>query len=200
MRTDTIIVSSRGNQMEAALKEAEKVAAYKGLSAKNALHLRLLTEEMMGMMRSITGENTGEFWIEDKDNEFRLHLTVVTRMDSAKRDQLLAASTSGRNESAKTFMGMIRDFFDRGADEDVASYASPLMMSGMYEYSSSPTLDLEWSMMRYQTALSTNMEGDTKARDAWDELEKSVVAHVADDVKVYIRGREVELVIVKKCE
>ena len=99
MRTDTIIVSSRGNQMEAALKEAEKVAAYKGLSAKNALHLRLLTEEMMGMMRSITGENTGEFWIEDKDNdsielkvqtltygtEYKCEVTGVTKKGSSKK-------------------------------------------------------------------------------------------------------------------
>ena len=49
--------------MEAALNQAEKVAAYKSLSPKNTLHLRLLTEEMMGMMRSITGETQGKFWI-----------------------------------------------------------------------------------------------------------------------------------------
>ena len=42
-------------------EQAEKVAAYKGLSPKGALHLRLLTEEMMGMMRSITGEKEGKF-------------------------------------------------------------------------------------------------------------------------------------------
>ena len=36
------------------------------------------------------------------------------------------------------------------------------------------------------------------ARQAWDELEKSVVAHVADDVKVSIRGSVVEMTIFKK--
>ena len=35
------------------------------------------------------------------------------------------------------------------------------------------------------------------AAEAWDELEKSVVAHVADDVKVSIHGRTVEMVIIK---
>ena len=39
---------------------------------------------------------------------------------------------------------------------------------------------------------------DEKAREMWDELEKSVVTHVADDVKVAIRGRTVEMAIYKK--
>ena len=199
MRTDTIIVSSRGNQMEAALKEAEKVAAYKGLSAKNALHLRLLTEEMMGMMRSITGETEGKFWIDDEGGEYRLHLLAETSMDSEKRDQLLAASSTGKNESARGLMGRLRDFFERGEDDDYRSFPSPLLYSGMYEHSSTPTLDWEWSMMRYEDSLSSRVKNnDAAAREAWDELEKSVVAKVADDVKVSIRGRSVEMILVKK--
>ena len=199
MRTDTIIVSSRGNQMEAALKEAEKVAAYKGLSAKNALHLRLLTEEMMGMMRSITGETEGKFWIEDEGGEYRLHLLAETSMDSEKRDQLLAASSTGKNESARGLMGRLRDFFERSVDDDYRSFPSPLLYSGMYEHSSTPTLDWEWSMMRYEDFLSSRVKNnDAAAREAWDELEKSVVAKVADDVKVSIRGRSVEMILVKK--
>ena len=35
-------------------------------------------------------------------------------------------------------------------------------------------------------------------QEEWDELEKSVVAKVADDVKVSMRGRNVEMIIVKK--
>ena len=66
MKTDVISVSSRGSRMESALLQADQVAAYKGLSAKDALHLRLLAEEALGLMRSITGETDGLFWIEDR--------------------------------------------------------------------------------------------------------------------------------------
>ncbi len=199
MKTDVIVVSSKGTKMEAALNQTEKVAAYKGLPARDALHLRLLTEEMMGMMRSLTGETEGEFWIEDQEGEYRLHLRVHTRMDSGKRDQLLSAASSGKNESAKGLMGRLRDFFDRGADEDISSFTSPLLLPGVYEHSSTPTLDWEWSMARYEDALSARIKrDDSQAREAWDELEKSVVAHVADDVKVSIRGRQVEMTIIKK--
>ena len=197
MKSDVITVSSKGNQMEVALAQAEKVAAYKGLTGKNALHLRLLAEEMMGMMRSITGETEGKFWIEDEDSTYRLHLQVETHLNSEKRDQLLAASSTGKNESARGLMGRLRDFFDRGADEDVAAYCGPLLMAGeMDEFS--PSLDWEWSMIQYEETLSSRMREDEEAREAWDELEKSVVAKVADDVKVSIRGRSVEMIIVKK--
>ena len=200
MRSDIITVSSRGAYTGAALAQAEKVAVYKELSAKNTLHLRLLTEELMGMMRSITGEPEGKFWIEDQNHVYELHLQVVTRMDSEKRDQLLSAASSGKNESARGLMGRLRDFFDRGADADVAAMTTPLMLPGMYDISSStPTLDLEWSMTEYQNALSTRvLQNDSAAREAWDELEKSVVTHVADDIRVSIKGSIVEMTIIKK--
>ena len=199
MKTDKISVSSQGARMNAALEQADKVAAYKGLSIKDALHLRLLTEEMMGLMRSITGEREGIFWIEDEDGEYRLHLQVRTLLNSEEREQLLAVSSTGKNESAKGLMGRIRDFFDWGSDEDLATYTSPLLLPDAFEYTSSPSLDWEWSMARYENALSTQIEqGDQNVREAWDELEKSVVSHVADEVKVSIRSGTVEMIIYKK--
>ena len=199
MKTDVITVSSRGKQMEKALEQADKVAAYKGLSAKDALHLRLLTEEMMGMMRSITGEKEGTFWIEDQDGEYQLHLKVRAMLTSEEREQLLAVSSSGKNESAKGLMGRLRDFFDWGSDADLSAYSSPLLLPDAFEQSSSPMLDWEWSMSRYERVLSSQMEqGDQAVKEAWDELEKSVVSHVADDVKVSIRSGTVEMIIIKK--
>ena len=199
MKTDVIVVSSKGRRMEQALLQAEKTAAFKGLSPKSALHLRLLTEETMGLMRSITGETEGQFWIEDRDGVFEVHLLVETRLTSLKREKLLEVSSSGKNESAKGLMGKIRDFFDQGADLDVSGLTSPLLLAGAYEHSSTATLDWEWSMARYEDELSTRVERrEEDALEAWDELEKSVVAHVADDVKVSIRGPRVEMIILKK--
>ena len=199
MKTDVITVSSKGSQIEAALIQADKVAAYKEMSPKNALHLRLLTEEMMGLMRSITGDVTGQFWIEDRDGVYELHLLTEKWLTSEKREKLLAASTTGKNESARGLMGRLRNFFEVGADEDIAMFSNPLVLPGMYEHTSVPTLDWEWSMVEYQEALdSYRTEKQESVQEARDELEKSVVAHVADDVKVGIKGRTVEMTIIKK--
>ena len=81
MKTDILMISSDGTNMDSALAQVDKVAAYKGLSSKNALYLRLLVEETMAMMRAITGSVNGEFWMEDEDQLYTLHLKVSTLMD-----------------------------------------------------------------------------------------------------------------------
>ena len=192
MKSDIIKVSSVGDQA-AAVRQAEKVAAFKELSGKSALHLRLLTEETMSMMRSITGQMDGEFWIEDVDGVFELHLRVETLMDEEKRKQLISVSRSGVNEATRGLMGKLRAFFEP--------------VDGMPMFFSSPTPgaaaqmhgNMVWSMNDYRNQLALyraqHREG---AQEAWDELEKSVVAHVADDIKVSIRGRIVEMTIIKR--
>ena len=193
MRTDVITVSSNGKQMSAALEQVEKMASFKGLSSKGTLQLRLLTEEMMGMMRSITGEKEGQFWIEDEDGVYQLHLRMNTIMDPAKREQLLGASTSGKNEAARGLMGRLRDFFEQGDNLG----ALPYCMSEADDPTAA-TMRWEWSMNAYQNTLQDYMEKDQRAREAWDELEKSVVTHVADEIKVFIRGGQTEMTIIKK--
>ena len=193
MRTDVITVSSKGKQMSAALEQVEKMAAFKGLSSKGTLQLRLLTEEMMGMMRSITGEKEGQFWIEDEDGVYQLHLRVNTIMDPEKREQLLEASTSGKNEAARGLMGRLRDFFEQGDNLG----ALPYFMSEADDPTAA-TMRWEWSMNAYQNTLQGYMDQDQRAREAWDELEKSVVTHVADEIKVFIRGGQTEMTIIKK--
>ena len=198
MKTDVITVSSQGAQMASALKLAEKVSAYKELSRKNALHLRLLTEETMGMMRSITGITEGRFWIEDHSHTYELHLKVSVNVNPDMKKELLSASTSGKNEAKRGLMDRIRGFFYTGANAAVHALSSPLMLPEMYEDNSAADLDWEWSMSQYQAALSSRMKkNDAQAKEAWDELEKSVVAKVADDVKVAISDDSVEMIIVK---
>ncbi len=194
MKTDVILISSEGSNMESALAQAEKIARYKELSPKNTLYLRLLIEETMAMVRAIVGNVSGEFWIEDDQDVYTLHLRVSTLMDEKRKEQLLSASTSGANEATRGFMGKIRAFFE-------PSSSIPMFSSGFS--GGAPTMygSYLWSMEDYREQLrqyrQQNMAG---AQEAWDELEKSVVAHVADDVKVSIRGRTVEMTIVKKME
>ncbi|MBR2797884.1 MAG: hypothetical protein IKF99_08140 [Oscillospiraceae bacterium] len=57
----------------------------------------------------------------------------------------------------------------------------------------------EWSMEDYREQLRQYREQNAEgSQEAWDELEKSVVSRVADNVKVSILGRTVEMTIVKE--
>ena len=192
MKTDVITISSSGENMEAALQQAEKTAAYKGLSKKNAIHLRLLTEEMMGMMRSIAGKVEGKYWIEDEDGTYQLHLKVHAIMNDEKREKLISASTSGKNEATKGIMGKIRAFFEPAED-------NPLYVTSMMTDGPEGLTDMSWSMYSYREQLERYLEEKRDgAAEAWDELEKSIVARLADDVVVGVKGDRIDLIITKK--
>ena len=191
MKSDVIKVSSREDRTDLVLDQAARVAFVQKLSHKSALHLRLLSEEMMCMMRAIAGDVDGEFWIENKGPVYELHLRCNTFMDDYKRRQLLSASSSGKNEAERGFMGKLRAFFEPAEGAPLLFDLNP---DGTYS-------DMTWSMRSYQQMLrqyvDQNREG---AEEAWDELEKSVVSHLADDVRVGIRGNQVEMTVFRKLE
>ena len=191
MKTDILIISNSGARMEEALNQVSKVAEYKKLSPKDALHLRLLTEEMMGMMRSIAGDLDGEFWIEDWHDTYELHLRAYTMIDEEQRRKLIETCTEGKNEASRGLMGKLRSFFD-------LSGGAPVMHGLFMPGGTMAPESMSWSMVDYKKQLEQYAKKNPEALAAWDELEKSVIAHVADDVKVAIRGRCVEMVIFKK--
>ena len=189
MRTDDILITSGGDNMENALSQVDKVAEYKELSSQSASVLRLLAEEMMAMMHAITGKVKGRFWMEDdEEGTYALHLAVETLVDFAQREQLLSASSSGKNEAARGFMGKLRAFFETPG-------SMPRFFSGFTTGAPQMYSDYVWSLEEYRLQLKNSGE-DTA--EAWDELEKSVVSHLADDVRVGILGRTVEMTIIKK--
>ena len=51
-------------------------------------------------------------------------------------------------------------------------------------------MDDEWTLNRYKDAERNNAE-------PWDELEKSIIANLADDVIVAVKGNNVEISIIK---
>lgn len=201
MRSDTVHVTNQGDGMSAALAQAEATARFRGLSDKPALHLRLLAEEMLGMLRAITDSTEADFWIDAEGDEYKLHLMAETVMTSKKREKLLSASTSGRNAAAKGVMGKLKDLFataiESANDPDSGYYAGGWFVPS-YGAASIPAMgEIEaevWSLNQYKASI----KGRNEDAPEWDELEKSVVSKLADDVQISIRGGKVEMVIFKK--
>lgn len=59
------------------------------------------------------------------------------------------------------------------------------------------TLEEKWSLSAYRDNLRNRREENPKAEPALDELEKSIVAHLADEVTIGIHGHRIRLVISK---
>ena len=198
MTSDVIYITNNGKGYPEALHQAEAVAAFFALPKKAGLHLRLLTEEMMGMMRALTGEREGRFWISSEDGAILLHLKVNTVMNAEIRQNLLSASTSGKNAAAKGVMGKIRDLVERMLEPANAYYPEayaagwdmPGADPGALGAAAVTRVSPVWSLNRYRSA-------DRMPQEDWDELEKSVIANLADEVKIAIADGTVEMTVYK---
>lgn len=208
MKTDRVVIDNTGHGVDQALAEVEKYCAYHQITGKPALHLRLLAEETLGMVRGIASDFQADFWLADAPDGqdgakpmCEIHVEARTAMDKDKKEALLAVSSSGKNMAAKGIMGRVRDAFSncmmsygeavelqREMGIDVLAYDSG---SGMRQ---SP-LSCVWSLSDYREQISRE---DEKDGEAWDELEKSIVARLATEVLVGVRGNKAELIVYKK--
>ena len=205
MTTDKIVVYSDGGGAEKAMKEAERVAAFHGMNEEDAMFLRLLTEEMMGLVRAITGSFEGEFWIESDEKDYRLCLRADTCMDKEKKKEMIALSSRKKNESTVGIMELIRHMVEghmirqeeAEAETDETDPMDPFYLGtvGMREADALSCVDFEWSLLQYRCKVEESRRKSEEMEEAWDQLEKSIVANVADDVRVGVRGDIVELTI-----
>ena len=191
--------------LEAVLAEVEKVTTYNGLEDKKALRLRLLAEELCGMLPGLVENFSGDFWAENDGDNYELHVELKAEdMTFELRDELISVSKSGKNIAAKGVMGKIRAVaetmllaaFDPTVSIPAGEYYDYHGYNMGFGYID-PTIAVEtgyiysWSLYSYKAAVEENEE------DAYAELERSIVAKLADDIIVGVRGNNVEIVVKK---
>ena len=202
MKTREIAVTSRGLGMHEALEMTETLAAESGLKQNDILHLRLLAEELFGMLKGIAGDVEALYWMDIEGKSFEQHMKASVDMTVEMRDELLSTATSGKNEAAKGFMGKIRDMI---AVRLLPSEAGPseLAQALMNTAWSTPSNNLSvntsdvWSLQQYKCEVESKREEGEEAKAAWDELEKSIVGKIADEVKINILSSTAEIIVFK---
>ncbi len=194
MVSDKVIVNSQGRGMEEALAAAEWLVV--DAPEKEKLRVRLLGEEMMCLVREIAGGMEGEFWGERIDNKVYLHLSTNTLMYAEKRKEFLDVSTTGQNIKRRGVLGKIIEAYEKALSPKDKRTAAEMVfssagMGGSSAYTSST--NLMWSMSDY-TDILYGPDGDEQERD---DLEKSIIANIADEVSVGIAGDNVEVIVEK---
>lgn len=203
MTIQRIKISNTGENMNAALDLTEKTAKSMGLSSRDTLRLRLLAEEMMSMVRAITGSFTAEYWLEHEGTTCKLVLSAKSELDYGKRSEFLSVSTTGKNTAKTGIMEKIRGIFEAGLYGMEQSFAAQAEYGvGMYSAGMMGAVDAgmteaiySWSMQKYKNEIESKR---TEYPDVWDELEKSIIANLADEVSVGVTKDGVELTVQKK--
>ena len=180
MKSDKILIDNQGTGFAAAVEETRKVALFRGINHKNTVQLQLMTEEMLSLIRSVTGEVEATFWLETEGNSFDLCLTTKTVMDSEKRYMLLESASSRKNEAAGSFLGKLRDAFQEAMAAEVSE--------AEYQYREVPDEAIN--------DIYNRCVDDPE----WDRYEQSILLRLADNVKISIKGKLVKMTVSKQFE
>lgn len=202
MKNEKIMISSKDIELTNALKDIDENLNALNLDKKDNIHLRLIAEEALGMLNAMTGDYKAMMWFERTVKEAVMNLTARTEnMDIDTKKELISVSSSGTNASTKGFMAKIGDIIENG----ILNFENVMKMEQQYGmgyvgYGSmggmSADYALSWSLAQYRNTLESAKDADSYAEDAWDELEKSVVASLAKDVIVGVKKDVVEMKVV----
>ena len=190
MKSDVIKISRDQDNLNKILTETQKTAEYANLNAKQTIRTRLIAEEFVGMLKELSQDFEGEYWIERENLSFafvaQLHINEV--MDLQTKRTFIELSSDKKNAAAKGIMGKIRDVVENMLYSENAMYSSSFVS---YQLETAVLLNDQWTLNRYRDSQRNNEE-------PWDELEKSIIANLADDVIVSVKGNNVEIAIMKK--
>ena len=197
MKSNVCKIENGIKDLVAILKESEKVAIYNNLNHKQTLQLRLLCEEIDGMLPKIVYNFDGDLWFEFEENVCKVNVSIeIATMTIDKKEDLIAMAKNKRNAAAVGIVGKISCILDDFilAEDAVQTYtigAESFQMATCYN--EGVNYDYLWSLEQYRNQVNKDTQ-----EEAWDELEKSVIASVADDVIVGVRGKRVDLVVIKR--
>ena len=127
-------------------------------------------------------------------------------MDITKKQDLIDVSTNRKNNAATGIIGKISDVVENG----LLSYSSVSKLSQQYGgacinygsmgiYGGTPDNiypGVMWSLNDYRHSLEAAKNESGEAAPAWDELERSIVANIAKDVLVSIKGDRIDMTAV----
>lgn len=196
MQSHVCVIEKGTRDLEAILKESERVAEYNGLTHKQTLQLRLLCEEVDGMLPNITENFKGNLWIEFEDGVCKVNVSVkIPELNASRKRELIEISSNKKNASAVGIVGKIRNALEDFLlnEEDYVNTTSACTFHHSPGFSEGVDYAYVWSLEKYRN--DVNKEDQP---EAWDELEKSVIASVADDVIVGVKGNQADIIIVKK--
>ena len=205
MVSDKFMVNSDAGRMAAARYATENFAWQVNLEKRDMLRLELLVEETLGMVKGMLRDFYGQLWFVSEGKTCEIHFEATADMDKGKKYDLLSVSSTGRNAARRGFMTKLGDMITdvlHGMGQTMDAYGQETIRYGIVHAPGVmvPSMDMVpiWTLETYKSDLQKAREQDALAEDALDDLERSIVAKLADDVVVGVKGDRVDLIITKR--
>ncbi|MBR4502821.1 MAG: hypothetical protein IKP22_13220 [Clostridia bacterium] len=168
VKSGIIRIDNQGNGFREATEETMSMAQNGKLKREECLRLVLLTEEILSMVSIVTGDMKAEFWIEHISRQYQLHVSTRSLRNRKQRRQMKKTIALKNGEKPAGFLAKLRSAFEGAMVSDTD---------------------------RVCFSLPDGREQDTSGQ--WDGFERSILFHMADDVRITTVGGEVRMTVSK---
>lgn len=175
MESEKVSISDLEGQIQRAYDVTETFAFDIRLLGKNALRLRLLAEETLGLATQIVHTAHIRYWLDGDAKECHLNLEAKKKLENQEKQELLSVSTTGENTAYRGVTGKIKSLFLKP------------------EELSSP-----WTLTDYKKMIQDHEHKDPFEHLNPEDLERSIVASLADEVTVSLHGEDILMVVTKR--
>ena len=203
--SDKFMVNSDAERMNATRYATESFAWQVKLDRHDTLRLDLLVEETLGMVKAMLEDFYGQIWFVSDGKACEIHFEATADMNADRKAELLSVSSTGKNALANGFMAKLGELIAgvlRGVGQTMDAYGQETIQYGIVHMPGTMMQGGDmtpiWTLQTYRTDLDQARVCDGYAEEAWDELEKSIVAKLADDIVVGVKGDRINLVIRKE--
>lgn len=196
MKSNVCKIEKGTLDLNAILRESEKVAVYNELDNNQTLKLRLICEELDAMLPNVVDEFDGDFWIEFENGVCKINVLIEFEEFTADKKRALVDIAKNKKNSATTgFFGKIRSVIeDCFLDSEKAKFYD---IAELFNFANEYAARMDYSYMCSLEQYKHSIKEEEKQQE-WDELEKSIITSFADDVIVGVKGRQANIVIIKK--
>ncbi len=204
-RSKTCSVDGSLDLTKRALNEVDRYMAAENIAKKMCDRVRLLTEEIISVTKSLTDISNGEIYVERDGANYEICYKATAKIGKKALEKFTSMSSSGSNEAYSGVSGVINRAIDtmismsRNKNMKPSDESENVMDKSIIHSDD----DKKWSLNAFKENCSTE-EDDEKEQDISklsEEIEQSVLTMLSDDVKISVRANQVSIrVLVKNWE
>ena len=187
-------------ELDKAIAEADRYTRSENLGKAMRLRIRLLTEELLTLVSGIEQMKIGTFYIERDGGDYDICYEAVTHLNRETKE-LLNDMTGDKKTGFGAMISNAISSMAEMSNNDRKGISSE-NVSAMSESIGKDSGNYKWSynIFREKEIESAEESGETSAYINEDEIGKSMITRLSDDIRITMKSNKVSMRILVKSE
>ena len=196
-------VDGSDKTLAAAITEVERYTSAENLEKGTKLRIRLLSEELLSLVSGLPRMKEGSFYIEREGTDYAICFDADAKISKETREKLVSVSSTNVNDAYIGLSGVFTHAIDSMMAMSINDQKgiSKSSMDTMEQSIGKAENDYRWSYNIYKEKENENLASfDNEDIINEDEIGKSVLTSLSDDIRISVRTKHVNIRVLAKSD